>query len=273
MPVVAAHGWGALLVLICFAAVGVLLVWDLAAGFLENRSDLAVQHMIMAVFGFMGMLVLGLSLVLIPMFTLSRSPKDTLGWAQLFLAAIALVSFVTGFVIGNTLWAWVALVLGLSAAASHLWLMRKTLRSRMRKRLGLSFVLIRVAWVLAVVSLVLGGVVLAGANIPNVHALFGFMILAGWLLTFLTGVLQRIIPFLASMHASDASGLPPLLSELTAEGPLKLHAICHCVALVACIPGILLDHTLLIQIGTATGGVGALAFAIFNIKVALHLRW
>jgi hypothetical protein len=59
------------------------------------------------------------------------------------------------------------------------------------------------------------------------------------------------------------AGKPPLLSELTAEQPLKLHAWCHLAALALITVGILADVTLLIRIGAAVGAVGAVAFGWF----------
>ncbi len=42
--------------------------------------------------------------------------------------------------------------------------------------------------------------------------IFGILLIAGWLLTFLLGMLQRIAPFLASMHAVEGPGRPPARS-------------------------------------------------------------
>ncbi|MCP5088703.1 MAG: hypothetical protein GY952_18080 [Rhodobacteraceae bacterium] len=271
-PVVSAHGWLALVSLVAFVALGVLLIWDLESGFLNNHLSLAVVHMVLASFGFMGFLVLGLSLVLIPMFVLSRSLPDKPGWAQLSLTAMALAGHSCGILLGNMPLVWIALAAGLGAAGCYLWLMRKSLNSSMRKRLGLPFILIRASWGFLFLCLLLGGAVAGGADIPNAPVLTGFILLVGWLLTFLLGVLQRIMPFLASMHAAGKSGLPPLLSELTAEGPLKVHAICHFAALAACVGGLLLNLTLLLQIGAILGLIGAIAFAVFAVNVVLKLK-
>lgn len=227
MPVVSAHGWGAILTLIIFAVLGLLLVWDFDTAFLENRTGAALLHMVLAVFGFMGLLIGGLSLVLIPMFVLSRSQPDRPGWFQLGLAVAALAGYTSAYLYQNLILAGLSIAAGLGASAIYIWQMREVQKSSMRKRLGLSFVLIRTSWVFLVLGMILGGLVLSGAESSFAPPLFGFTLLAGWLLTFLMGVLQRIMPFLASMHASGSSGLPIMVSELTAEFPLKVHAYCH----------------------------------------------
>jgi hypothetical protein len=106
----------------------------------------------------------------------------------------------------------------------------------------------------------------------NGATLFGFLLLGGWLLTFLLGILQRIVPFLASMHAARSSdGAPLRPSELADAWPLRLHAICHAIALVCMAAAIVLNHGLIMRIACAIGGIGALAFAWFVIDVLRRL--
>lgn len=268
IPAVAAHGWLALACIVFLVTLGVLLVWNLEAGFLTDHGTYAVLHLVLAVFGFMGSLVLGLSLVLIPMFILSRSLPGGPGWAQLGLAVVALVAFSAAALRGSPWLLGLAIVAGFGAAGAHLWQMLKTMKQRMRKRLGVSFLLIRVSWANLLLALFLIAAWHMGIEFPNAPALIVFTLLAGWLLTFLCGVLQRIMPFLASMHAAGKSGLPPLMSELAGESPLKLHAVCHLSALIVCATGIVLDHALLMRAGAATGLIGAAGFAVFTLKIA-----
>jgi hypothetical protein len=138
----------------------------------------------------------------------------------------------------------------------------------MRKRLGLSFVLIRAAWAMLPLTLIVGLAALYGLAGPNGGTLFGFLLFVGWLLTFLLGVLQRILPFLASMHAGpSAGGGPILMSELAGSAPLKLHAACHAVAVLILASAIALDMEAFARIGGATGLVGALAFGWFTGEI------
>ena len=160
---------------------------------------------------------------------------------------------------------------GLAATAAYLWLMREALRTRMRKRLGLSFVVIRISWGFLVLGLLTGLAILLGAPLPNGMTLFGFLIVVGWLLTFLMGILQRIMPFLASMHAVGKGGKPVLLSELTAQLPLNIHAGFHLGALALCSAGIVADAPILISLGAGCGLAGAISFAVFAALVVIRL--
>lgn len=272
LPVVAAHGWLALAALAGLVGLGIVLILDWRLGFLDSHDALARLHMLVAGFGFMGVLVMGFSLILVPMFALSRSLPARPGRVQLGLAAIALLAVTLAPPGGRPALPWAALAAATGAAGVYLWQMRLALRRAMRKRLGLSFALIRASWGLLGLTLILAAVLLVGIPVPNAPALFGFVLLAGWLLTFLTGVLQRIMPFLATMHAADGSGLPPVMSELAGEGPLKLHAACHFAALGGGAAGIVLDAPALVRTAAGLGALGAAAFAVFGVQIALRLR-
>lgn len=272
LPVVAAHGWGALTALAGLAVLGALLLADFSTGFLPDRQGMAVAHMVLAVFGFMGLFAFGFSHVLVPMFALSRSMPPRLGWGELFLSTGAVILGAAGSLLDDAMIRWLALALGFFAVAAYLWLMHAALKARMRKRLGLSFILIRASWGLLVVALLLWAVVSLGVMIPGGTVLFGFLILAGWLLTFLLGILQRIMPFLASMHAAGKGGMPPLLSELTAETPLRIHALCHGGAVLAVAAGIAFTSVPLVRIGAVSGLVGAISFGVFAAFIMLKLR-
>ncbi|WP_246701238.1 hypothetical protein [Rhodopseudomonas sp. BR0C11] len=93
--------------------------------------------------------------------------------------------------------------------------------------------------------------------------LFGLVALGGWLMTFLLGVLQRIVPFLASMHVRRASGGPPLLTDLGVSAPLKMHAVCHLIAIAALALAIVFDIPQLAAGAAMVGAAGALAFAAY----------
>jgi hypothetical protein len=268
MPVVAAFGWLALTCLVALVALGLALAFNYEFALLPDHAAAALAHLILAGFGFMGMLALGFSHILVPMFALAAAPGKRESFVSFSLAAVALAVGATGALAADTFALTLAALLGLAAAAAHLRLMWRALASGMRKRLGLSFVLVRGAWATLPLSLLVGVAALHGYAGANGPTLFGFLLLGGWLLTFLFGILQRIMPFLASMHAAPGErGTPPLLSELAASWPLKLHAACHALALAGMAAAIALDLAWLTAPAAAIGLIGALAFAGFTLDV------
>jgi len=269
--IVALHGWGALLALVVVASLGLALVIDFSTGFFENRQQIAMIHMVLAIFGFMGLLVFGFSQILIPMFVLSRNLPLRASRIEVGLSFAAIIGAAVSLFYDSTAGLIAATGIGLAAAGMYLWLMRSAFQTRMRKRLGLSFVLIKISWGMMILGLLIGLAVVVGAPVPNGMVLTVFVLLVGWLLTFLMGILQRIMPFLASMHASGRGGKPPLLSELTAEGPLKVHAICHGVAFILGFAGIVAGVEDVIRIAAGFGFIGALAFTVFAGLIVIKI--
>jgi hypothetical protein len=219
-----------------------------------------------------GLFALGFSHILVPMFALAAAPAKRLSFIEFGLAATAVTLGSAGALANSRALLTQAAVVGLAAAAVHLRLMAGVLGAGMRKRLGLSFVLVRAAWVMLPVSLLVGIAALyhtAGSNGPT---LFGFVLLGGWLLTFLVGILQRIVPFLASMHTTEADGRRPmLLSEIAAAWPLKLHAVCHGLAVAGVGTAIAIDNAALLRTASGIGLVGAIALAWFMADVMKHV--
>lgn len=272
LAVVGVYGWAALAAFVVLVALGLLLSIDYHLGRLHDRAAVALAHLILGGFGFMGMLVLGFSQILIPMFALAAAPRKDASAVAAVLAIGALALGTVGALDASRSMLTLAVVVGLAACGLHLYLMARALKTGMRKRLGLSFVLVRAAWILLPATLIAGLADLYGRAGRNGATLFGFLLLGGWLLTFLLGILQRIVPFLASMHAARSSdGAPLRPSELAQAWPLRLHAACHGVALAGMAAAIGLDNERIMQVSCAIGAIGAVAFAWFMIDVMRRL--
>jgi hypothetical protein len=268
LPIVGAYGWAALVALVLMIALGVALAFNEKTGFLPDHGAAALAHLILGGYGFMGLLVLGFSHILVPMFALASAPEKRPSFASFAAASTALFLGTLGALIGSRNVLTAAALVGLAAAAVHLWLMYRVLKTGMRKRLGLSFVLVRAAWVMLPATLLVGLAALYGLAGKNGATLFGFLLLFGWLLTFLFAILQRIMPFLASMFVpTPASGGTAIVSELASAPSLKLHAVCHAAALAVLAVAIILDDAMAVRIGSAIGLLGAIAFAWFTADI------
>lgn len=268
LPVVGAYGSAALVMLVLVIAFGVTLSLDDERGFLPDHGAAALAHLILGGFGFMGMLALGFSHILIPMFALAPAPAKRPSFVGFAAASAAIIIGTLGALTGSRPLLAAAALVGLGAAALHVWLMYRVLKCGMRKRLGPSFVLVRVAWIMLPATLVAGLVSLYGLAGANGGTLFAFMLLFGWLLTFLIAILQRIMPFLASMFvAPQAMGSSPIVSQLANARSLRVHAIGHGIACVVLAVAILMGNAMLVRLGSAAGLIGAAAFAWFTADV------
>lgn len=273
MPGVVAHGWAALaaLALVLASALSLAATWlGLAA---PPRDSALALHLVFAPYGFMGMLGLGLSYILVPMFAMADSPSDrdqltsfSLAVAALVLAALAVFG------------AWpvtlrlVALSAGLAAVAVHIRIMVRTLRTGMRRDLGRSFTLVKIGWAGLLASLLLALALVLELPVPRLATWFGLCLIGVWLLSFLMGMLQRILPFLAAMHAGGAGRRAPTPSALANEQLLRIHFACHVAALAVLALAVATGSAALVMLAAAAGAVGALAFCSFYVALLRRLQ-
>ena len=272
MPGVVLHGWGAIVALavVLASAAALLALW---AGVPLVDRDLAhAWHVLAGPFGFMGLLALGLAYILVPMFALADVPAAALQLrsgaavlAALLLAALA------GAGIAPAALRLAALAAGATGVALHLQMMRRALKGGMRRELGGSFTLVKSGWGALVLGLLLAAPLAVLPAAPALRSGFGLVVVVGWLLGFLMGMLQRILPFLAAMHAAQGRRRPPTPSALTLERPLAVHRVCHFAALALLALALPAGSVLLAQIGAAAGLAGALGFAVFH--AVLLRRW
>ncbi len=299
MPGVVTHGWAALgsLLVLLVTAVSLSLFW--AGVPLVDRSTALALHVSFASYGFMGLLALGLSGILVPMFALSSAPDERqfIASCALAVAALALAALAAFGVAAQPMRS-AAVVFGAAATALHLRLMLGALRSGLRRELGRSFTLVRISWALLAASLAAALGVVPDAPAEGVPTLFGLLLIGGWLLTFLLGILQRILPFLASMYVGRGvrepprslrslppegaqSGLgrpgagltrPPTPSSMSADRPLAVHFLCHLLALTGLALAVVVDSPLIAALAAAIGAFGAAAFGVFFVTLLRRMR-
>jgi len=267
MAVVVAHGWAALAALVALLTLGFGSAIDFLAPILSDHQAAAGAHLVAAGYGFMGFLAVGFSYVLLPMFALSQQPSPMLAWSGLWLGCLALIGAGAGFFVETLYLLAGSILIGIWAAGCYLAAMSQVWKKRMRKRLGLPFVMIRIGWAFLPVSLIVALLVVLDVPIPNGPAIVAVLLLIGWQLTFMLGVLQRIMPFLGSMHAQVQPGSQSLVARFTDALELQISAIAHFLALALLLIGLIFDLGLVIQAAGACGVIGALAFGWFTLRV------
>ena len=276
MPGVVAHGWAALGCLLVVLATALVLAfgwlgWP-GAPRLDRTTALAL-HVAFAAYGFMGLLALGMSYILVPMFALAPTPNARASIVSGVLAVVALaLAAPAAFGVAPMLLRAAAIAVGNVAVALHLRLMRAALRTGMRRELGRSFTLVRIGWAALVASLAAALGLALDAPLAGLATLFGLLLVGGWLLSFVLGILQRILPFLASMHAAPGSARPPTPSSLSASRPLAIHFHCHVAALAGLAAAIVADSAPLAALAAAIGALGAAAYAAFFVILLHRMR-
>jgi hypothetical protein len=150
--------------------------------------------------------------------------------------------------------------------------MERSLRARLRRPLGPAFLLVRVSWACLLASLALAVLIWLDLAPPRAPLLFGVLLVPGWLLTFLLGVLQRIVPFLASVHASAGTRGTPVISALTPARLLAAHRWLHLLALSLLLAAAVTGDARLSLAGAAAGTAGGAAFAAFFAFVLMKVH-
>lgn len=272
LPAVSWPAWVAVAGLAGLLVLAVLLVLDMDAGLLVNRPAVAAAHAVLAGYGFMGMLVVGFSAVLLPMFVLAKPVDDAAGKRVAVAAALALLVGGAGILWGEDRAQAAGVALGLAALGFYFTLQRRVMASRMRKKLEPFFRLLKAGWGLQILSLLAALALVLGAPAAIMAPLWGWLMVFGWLLSFATGILQRIMPFLASMHSGAKGGKPVLLSQLTHQRLLDIHAALHLAAVALMAAALLFDQPLVARLAALSGLAGALAFGGFAAVLMSRYR-
>ncbi len=271
MAAIMAHCWTAMLSLIGLLILGIMLIIDMEHGFMSDHLAMVLSHFILAIFGFMSLLAMGFSYILVPMFALAPAPSEKIGRLSVASNTLAIIAILVGV---NIYLNWVSLIgifLAMVGVGVYLYGMMRVYGARMRKRLGTPFLLIRVGWAMLGLTIIWGAAGLMGYWSETGHTLFGVLAVVGWLLTFLTGILQRIIPFLSSMHTSGSGGIPMLASSMADERLLMVNAVGHLSGLAVVSFGVILDIFVIIKIGAVLGFIGASGLLCYLITVVCHM--
>lgn len=265
--------WAALVALAVLLVTAAALAGLWLGWWAPDRAVLRGLHLLAGPFGFMGLLALGLSCVLVPMFALSEAPADRAQLAAGGLAAGALVlAGVAAFGTASLPLRLLACAAGGAAAVLHVLQMRRALREGMRKSLGRSMLLVKIGWGGLFAAVVLGAVLALGLPLPRGAAWFGLSVIGVWLLSTLCGMLQRILPFLGAMHAPPVRRRAPTPSALTHERSLQVHFASHVAALALLALAIAFDSAWIAALGCAAGAAGAVAFASFYVRLLSRMR-
>lgn len=249
-----------------------MLAANYSLGVLPDHGRIAAVHALLASFGFMGLMALGLSQILIPMFAIAEPPEEAPLRRAFALAAAALALALMGLGGGIAALTVAGAGAGLLAAAQHIQTMRAVVAKRLRRRIGPEFILIAASWVALPLALLAAASSALNLLPETGVALVIVLVLYGWLLSLLTGVLQRILPFLASMQAARAQARSLAPAKLVAERALQVHLCGHLAGVSAVAAGTAVVVPELIIAGAAAGTLGAVGFAWFALTVLQRTR-
>ena len=253
---------------------GLLLAINLGHPFLPgDHLKLLTVHAHLGIAGWIGMVIAGVSLKLIPMFTLSHGYSVKPSW----LVFVFLNTGILGFSLSR--------VLGFSQAGDFVFVplialaflvffyqILLIMKKRMKKNLDLGIKFSVFAYS-ALVAALLGGISFLfissgnGSDEMNLTLVYGFIVLFGFISQLIMGQMYKIIPFLVWFHFySSKVGLKkvPLLKDLYNRNISKAQYYITNVSLFITIAGLLFNHEIILLTGLSFYLTGALLFS-YNI--------
>lgn len=167
-----------------------------------DRLAMIASHFHLATFGFASLITVGVGHRMLPMFLLSHgAPRWPFRWCGP-LAATGLLLFAAGQFAALEWLVFLAAGLLTLAGLIYLYLVREYFRRRARRVLDPGLAHVAVAHVFLAGGMVLGLYLLLrpGGFAPRLWEGYGVIMLLGWLVILVVGVLYKILPFLTWLH-------------------------------------------------------------------------
>ena len=223
----------ALLGLAVVVGLGLLMALALAEGWALPLPILADLHAGWGLGGWAGILLAAMAYVVVPMFQLTPGYPTRPSWwfPALILADLLAWSLGVLFELG-----WLVRFAQLLAAVAGIAFAGLTLRLQNQRRRAKADATYRywqlglVSSILALLMLAVAAVWPAASDLGNWTVGFGILILAGGFMPFITGMLYKIVPFLAWIHLQNygatkvmAPAMPKLLPDTEVNRQMQVY--------------------------------------------------
>jgi hypothetical protein len=252
------------------ASVGFFMALDLVYGLYGDILNLAKMHIATTIFGYVIMTIMGVGMVLLPMFSLSHgfSQKKieiafyciTVGLSLLLVGEALHVRFL--FEIGTGL-STIAILL----AILQMWVIFRARVRRQNDFWAKNMIASFFTLLLCVVTLLVG--LISGEQ--KYFILFGFLLFFGFFIFFIVGHIYKILPFLVwYQRFSPLVGKQkvPMLHEMIVEKIADIQFWLTLFGLIISALSIVLNNHILFYAGTLLMGVGTL-LVMYNIYFTL----
>ncbi|NJD25280.1 MAG: hypothetical protein FIB06_07720 [Betaproteobacteria bacterium] len=222
----------------CLIAVAVALGWPLP----HALPDLVDLHAGWALGAWGGVLLAAMAYVVVPMFQLTPGYPARPGWLfpPLVLGLAVLWAVGAGFQMPF----WVRVAQGATALAGIAFA-ALTLRLQSRRRRARADATLR-CWQVALVATLLALLMLLASAVhpalgehPRWAVLGGVLLIVGGYVSFITGMLYKIVPFLAWLHLQNCGAGVSSASRILADRPMlaqtRVHALAVFLLAAACL--------------------------------------
>jgi len=218
--------------------------WGIALPSLSLRD----LHPAWGLMGWTGLLVAGVAYQIVPMFQITPNyPRWlTRGFASTMFAALTMMS-IAQWQDGRMGWQWLDLLCVCLIAGAYILFAGITLNLQRQRRRRLADVTLEF-WRVGMVCMALAAALLVSQKFSllrfsQAEVLLGVLVIVGAALSFISGMLCKIVPFLAWFHLQSRSGVGtavPNVRTLLPEKAQRVQLRLHIVALALCISAALL---------------------------------
>ncbi len=260
--------------LLTTAVAGLLLSINLDHPFIRiSHLQYLKLHAITAFVGWVGMVVMGVSYKLIPMFTLSHGYKMIFAkWAVILinigLLGINWIMHYPDTAFYTTLFG-VLIFIGIVLYLIQIYIVFK---KRIRKKLdiGLKFTAVSLVILSIVTILNFSFLFFNYERVINLTLVYGFLVLIGFSSVLIVGQMYKIVPFLVWYHKySSKVGIAnvPMLKDMFSESLATYQFYLMISGIVLSVVALLFQLATLLMIGFATLLISSVIFSFNMIKI------
>jgi len=250
--------------------IGFIIALNLIYGYGIDIITLVQMHIAATVFGYIIMTIMGVGMILLPMFSLSHGFKQTAIKVAFYAITIGLILFLVGSMLGIYILKLSGILLSIVAIFFALYQMYLIFSTRIRKQndfwaknMIASFVTLILSFFILVVGII--------TKNESLYILFGFTLFFGFFTFFIVGHIYKILPFLVwYQRYSPLVGKikVPMLNEMIKEKVADTQFWITLTGLLFGIFAIIIKTPFLFQIGAVMMGIGTL-LVMYNIYFTL----
>jgi len=251
-------------------SIGFYMALDIIYGFGADIVTLVTLHISTAIVGYILMTIMGIGMILLPMFSLSHGFSDKSINIAFYLVIIGLVLFIISVFTKTMVLKYLGILLVAVSIFLGLYQMWLIFSTRIRKQndfwaknMIASFISLILAIVILFIAIILDS--------QTMFILFGFTLFFGFFVFFIVGHIYKILPFLVwYQRYSPLVGKikVPMLNEMVKENVADMQFWITTVGVLLCMIAIATGIKLLFVVGAVIMAVSTL-LVIYNIYYTL----
>jgi len=243
---------------------GILMALGYAGTISLNISALLKAHIYLVLGGYVGITIMGMSLILLPMFWLSHSfswkPVTYALWSMSF----GVISVMFSSIFSSFLLEYIGYLLSIAALMLYFYQIYIIYKTRVRLDNDIYLYSLLFSYLSLIITLVMGIIYLIFPN-ENLLLSIGWMLFLGYITFVITGHLYKIVPFLVWFERfSPLIGKQkvPMLADMVPVFSAKFQFAFSSCGVLVCAVGILLGNNDIFKTGISFLFIGS----VFMIK-------